>query len=151
MNTRCAICEFADRDYGILMASVSLTPSHLIPEKQQNAWARLTAWVTHLRSLPDARAHLAQQPELRNLSGTAYIENVLGAIANPKLQAAGLAALKRSDQDQAIAAALVLIISGTPVLPVVAPAQLIERIALSWGWRGPRPDWPAGAGKHSNI
>jgi hypothetical protein len=151
INTRCGLCERADRDYGILMASVSVMPSQLTIEKQRNAWARLSEWVTHVRALPDASAHLAQQAELKNLSGTAYLEDVFEAVRTPKLQKAGLSALSRSDQDQAVAGALVLIVCGLHISPLAAEPELVERIARSWGWKGPRPDWPAGTGQHANL
>src|SRR5439155_1730283 len=97
-----------------------------------------------------AAAHV-DDLKLPNLSGTAYVRNVIAALSNPRRQDASLAAMRRSVQDELIASALVLLLTDQHIWPLGAQRQQSERIALSWGWKGPRPDWPEGAGVHSNL
>jgi hypothetical protein len=150
-STRCGICEAGDRDLGILIASLSFTPSQLTNDKIAKAYARLSSWVTHIREMAGAaQAHIAAL-ELPNLSGTAYFRNVTAALANPKLQDPVVAGMRRSQQDELIASALVLLITGTNIWPLGAHREQSERIAISWGWKGPRPDWPSGIGEHVNL
>ena len=132
---RCGICEAGDRDLGILLASASVTPSQLTQQKVVAAYARLSPWVGHLRVLPNAADHLATL-KLPNLSGTAYVQNVLQVVSNPRLQDVAMASLSRLQQDEVIASALVLLLSGAHVWPAGVQREVTERIARSWGWSG---------------
>ena len=134
-DERCGICEAGNRDLGVLIGSRSVTPSQMTDEKVRNAYARLSAWITHVRTLPNARAHV-DALKLANLSGTAYVGNVLQALGNPKLEDASIVAMSRARQDEMIASALVLLISGAHIWPLGVHREATERIARSWGWSG---------------
>src|SRR5437879_1510336 len=92
---RCGICEAGNRDLGVLIGSRSLPPYQLT--KVTQAYTRLSPWVTHIRELPDAAAHV-DALKLPNLSGTAYVRNVIAALSTPKLQDPSLPALRRTAQ-----------------------------------------------------
>src|SRR2546422_10514005 len=98
---RCGICEAANRDLGILLASTSVRPSQITNDKVVAAYTRLSPWVGHLRDLPNALDHVAAL-KLPNLSGTAYTQNVLRAVGNPRLQDDAMLPLSRSKQDEVI-------------------------------------------------
>src|SRR5439155_11226100 len=89
----------------------------------------------HLRDLPNALDHLAGL-KLPNLSGTAYTRNVVRAVGNPKLLDDSMATFSRSKQDEVIASALVLLLSGAHIWPLGVEREVSERIAQSWGWSG---------------
>ncbi len=133
---RCGICEAANRDLGILLGGRSATSAWAANENLTQAYARLGPWVTHVRVLgPNARGHV-DGLKLSNLSGTAYLRNVLQAVGNPKLEDPVLLAMRRSLQDELIASALVLLVTGAHIWPVGAHRGATERIAKSWGWGG---------------
>ena len=134
-QARCGICEAADYDLGTLIASQSVIPSRLTDQIVRDTYAQLRPWVGHVHVLPDPRAHVAPL-RLPTLSGTAYLQNVLGALGNPDLQDASLFTMGRSVQYDVIASALVLLVSDAHVWPPGPYRDLVVRIARSWGWSG---------------
>ena len=116
-DERCGICEAGNRDLGILIGSVSVIPSQITDDKVAAAYARLSPWVSHLRDMPNARAHV-DALDLPNLSRTAYVQNILRAVGNPKLQDASMLTLNRAQQDEVFASALVLLVSDQRVSPL---------------------------------
>jgi hypothetical protein len=133
---RCGICEAADRDLGIVIGSMSVTPSQVTHDRVVAAYTRLGPWVDHvLRDASDAPAHL-EELKLPNLSGTAYVGNVLRAANDPTLMDDPMFNFNPSLRAHVIAAALVLLLTGVHMFAAGAHRDVSERIARSWGWSG---------------
>lgn len=131
---RCGICEAADRDLGILIGSLAVTPSQVTHDRVVAAYARLGPWVDHvLRDAPNATAHL-EALKLPNLSGTAYLGNVLRAASDPTLMDDAMFNFNPSLRNHVIAAALVLLLSDVHMFAPGVHCEVTERIARSWGW-----------------
>lgn len=132
---RCGICETADRDLGILIGSLSVTPNKITHDKVVAAYTRLGPWIGHVRDLPNAAAHL-EALKLSNLSGTAYLGNVVRAANDSTLMNDPMLKANPPLKNDMIAAALVLLVSGVHVWAFGGHRAVTERIARSWGWSG---------------